>query len=140
MTNISQIFSEGASINRLPLFGGENYLFWKIRIKMFLECIDMGVWNAIINGPMHTISSVQLEKDLNLWTEDENKKVQYDARARYIISSTLTIEEFYKVFTCKNAKEMCETLEKAQESIGELDHNNSKSNNNSNDIKHMLYD
>jgi len=41
-------------------------------------------------------------------------RVQYNARARYIISSALTMEEFYKVSTCKNAKEMWETLEKAQ--------------------------
>jgi len=44
------------------------------------------------------------------------------------------MEEFYKVSTCKNAKEMWEALEKAQGSIEELDHNNSESNNNSKDI------
>jgi len=78
-------------------------------MKIFLELIDMGVWNAIVNGPyipMHTINNVQVKKDFNLWTKDENKKVQYDARARYIISLTLTMKEFYKVSTCKDAKEM----------------------------------
>jgi len=72
------MFFEGASINRPPLFVGENYLFWKIRMKIFLESIDMGVWDAIVNGlyiPLLTINIVQVEKDFNLWTEDENKKV-----------------------------------------------------------------
>jgi len=55
---------------------------------------------------MHTIDNVQVQKDFNFWTEDENKKVQYNARARYIISSTFTMEEFYKASTCKNAKEI----------------------------------
>ena len=141
MANISQTFSEGVSINRPPLFAGENYLFWKIRMKIFLESIDMGVWDAIVNGPfipMHTINNVHVEKDFNLWTADENKKVQYDARAKYIIHSALTMEEFYKVSTCKNAKKMWKTLEKAQGSIEEHGHKNSESNNSSKYINTCL--
>ena len=51
MANISQTFFEGASINRPPLFSGDNYPFWKIRMKIFLESVDKGVWDAIVNGP-----------------------------------------------------------------------------------------
>jgi len=43
MSNTSQTLAEMASINRPPLFAGENYLFWKIRMKMFLESVDKGV-------------------------------------------------------------------------------------------------
>ena len=43
MANISQTFSEGASINKPPLFSGDNYPFWKIRMKIFLEFVDKGV-------------------------------------------------------------------------------------------------
>jgi len=141
MANVSQMFSEGPSIDRPPLFVGENYLLWKIRMKIFLESIDMGVWDAIVNGPfipMHTINNVHVEKDFNLWTADENKKVQYDARAKYIIHSALTMEEFYKVSTCKNAKKMWKTLEKAQGSIEEHGHKNSESNNSSKYINTCL--
>lgn len=28
----------------------ENDPFWKIRMKIFLESVDKGVWNVIING------------------------------------------------------------------------------------------
>ena len=46
-----QTFGEGASINRLLLFTKENYSFWKVRMGIFLESVDRGVWNAIVNGP-----------------------------------------------------------------------------------------
>lgn len=70
---------------------------------------------------MHTINNMQVGKDFNSWIEAENKKVQYNARvSRHIISSKLTMEEFFKASTCKNAKEMWETFKKAQESIEEL--------------------
>jgi len=40
------------------LFVRENYSFWKIRMKIFLESIYNRVWDDVINGPyipMHTI-------------------------------------------------------------------------------------
>jgi len=40
-------FGEGASINRPPLFCGLNYQFWKVRMKIFVESLDKGIWDAI---------------------------------------------------------------------------------------------
>jgi len=44
-------FAEGASIHSPPMFSGINYQFWKIRMKIFIESIDQGIWDAILNGP-----------------------------------------------------------------------------------------
>jgi len=44
-------FGKGASINRPPLFCGLNYQFWKVRMKIFVESLDKGIWDAIENGP-----------------------------------------------------------------------------------------
>jgi len=57
------MFSKGDSINRPPPFVRENILLWKIRMKIYLESIDMGVWDAVINVPyipMHSIDNVQV--------------------------------------------------------------------------------
>jgi len=56
---------------------------------------------------------MQDEKDFNSWSEEDNKKAHYNARARHLISLTLTMEEFFKLSTCKNTKKMWETLGKA---------------------------
>jgi len=44
-------FGERASINRPPLFCGDNYQFWKVRMKIFMHSTDKGIWETIENGP-----------------------------------------------------------------------------------------
>jgi len=44
-------FEEGTSINKPPLFCGLNYKYWEARIKIFVESIDQGIWDAIESGP-----------------------------------------------------------------------------------------
>jgi len=44
-------FTEGASTHRSPMFGGVIYQFWKIWMKIFIESIDQGIWDVIVNEP-----------------------------------------------------------------------------------------
>jgi len=123
MSNTSQTFAEGASINRPPLFAGENYPFWKIRMKIFLESVDKGVWDAVVNGPFQPIKVVEgktVLKEFSQWTLDENKRAHYDVRAKNIISSALTLDEFYRVSVCESAKEMWDVLEVTHEGTNEV--------------------
>ena len=65
-------FGEGTSINREPLFFGLNYQFWKVRMKIFVESIDMGIWDAIEDGPFIPKVekyNVSIEKPWSQWTE-----------------------------------------------------------------------
>jgi len=71
MSNTSQTFAEGAFINMPPLFAGENYPFWKIRMNFFLESVDNEVWDAVVNGPFQPIKVVEskiVPKELSQWT------------------------------------------------------------------------
>ena len=68
-------FGEGASINRRPLFCGLNYQFWKVRMEIFMESLDKGIWDAIENGPFvpkfEKDGSV-IEKPWSQWTDAES--------------------------------------------------------------------
>jgi len=102
-------FGEGASINKPPLFCGVNYQFWKVRMKIFVEFIDKGIWNEIKNGhfiPMVENEKVIFEKSWSQWPEQESKKAQYDCIAKNIITSALSFDEFFRVSQCECAKEM----------------------------------
>jgi len=44
-------FEESASINKPPLCCGLNYKYWEGRMKIFVESIDQGIWDAIENAP-----------------------------------------------------------------------------------------
>jgi len=93
-------FAEGASIHRPPMFSGVNYQLWKVRMKIFIESIDHGIWNAIENNPyipMSIVNGVPVEKSYDDLTDADNKKVQYDCVAKNIITSALNFYEFFKV-------------------------------------------
>jgi len=44
-------FPEGNSINRHLIFNGEGYHYWKTRMQIFIEVIDLNIWEAIEIGP-----------------------------------------------------------------------------------------
>jgi len=78
-------YAEGASIHRPPMFSRVYYQFWKVRMKIFIESIDRGIWNAIVNRPnipMTLLNGVLVEKSFDKLTDAENKKVQYDCVAK----------------------------------------------------------
>ena len=69
MSEFKMPFAEGASINRPPMFGGVNYAFWKIRMKIFMESIDMGIWDAMVNGPFVPMQVVKEETMKKPWSD-----------------------------------------------------------------------
>ncbi|WVZ18673.1 hypothetical protein V8G54_005995 [Vigna mungo] len=109
MTGQHQTFAEGASINRPPLFTGNNYAFWKVRIQIFMESIDSEIWETITNG--HFVP---------IWNVEDKRRFQLDVKARNIISSALTVDKFSRITTCKNAHEMWEMLRVTHKGIDDV--------------------
>jgi len=102
-------FAEGASIHRPPMFCGLNYKFWKIRMQIFIEFIDKEIWDAIVNEPYTPkclVENKQVDKPWIEWTDEERRRAQYDCNAKNIITSSLSMDEFFRVSQCKSAKEM----------------------------------
>jgi len=102
-------FVQGALISRSPMFNDVNYQFWKVRMKILIESIDRGIWNAIVNGlfmPMIVVNGVVVGKPFDELIDVENRKVQYDCIAKNIITSVLNLDEFFKVSHYSPTKEM----------------------------------
>jgi len=116
-------FGEGASINRPPLFYGFNYQFWKVRIKIFVESLDKGIWDAIENDPFipkFENDGSSIGKPWSQWTNGENKKAKFDCISKNIITSALNSDEFFRISQCSSAKEMCDTLEVTHEGTNDV--------------------
>jgi len=116
-------FSEGASIHRPPMFCGLNYQFWKIRMQIFIESIDKGIWDAIVNGPYTpkcVAENKQVDKPWSEWNDEERRRAQYDCNAKNIITSSFSMDEFFRVSQCKNAKKMWDVLEVTHEGTSEV--------------------
>ncbi|XP_068501382.1 uncharacterized protein [Phaseolus vulgaris] len=64
---------------------------------------------------MQIVKDEQVEKPRSEWNETERRKAQHDLVAKNIITSALTMDEFFRISQCKSAKEMWEVLEVTHE-------------------------
>jgi len=116
-------FEEDASINKPFLFCGLNYKYWEVRMKIFVESIDQGIWDAIENGPFSPKikkSGSFIKKPWSQWTNEESEKAKFDCIAKNIITSALDSKEFFRISKCESAKEMWDTLKATHESTTEI--------------------
>jgi len=77
-------------------------------MKVFIESIDQGIWDAILNGPYtykHVVDDKQVDKPWTEWTEEERRRTQYYCTVENILTS-LNMGEFFRVSQCKSAKKM----------------------------------
>jgi len=79
-------FGEGASLNRPPLFFGENYQPWCIRMIFFVDTLDRRIWNVITNNAFIHL----LENNAAL---SKNEKDHLDCVAKNIIVFVLDSDE-----------------------------------------------
>ena len=104
---------------RPPSFNGSAYMYWKERMLIFLEASGLDILDAVENGPfIPSIAGIDgkiIEKPRKDWSEDDKKKVCYNAKAKNIITSALSADEFFRVSNCKTAKEMWDTLQEMHE-------------------------
>jgi len=118
-------FSEGNSIHRPPIFNGEGDHYWKTRMQIFIEAIDLNIWKAIEIGPyvptiVDASANTTTEKPRDKWTGEDRRRIQYNLKAKNIITSTLGIDEYFRVSNCSNAKEMWYTLQLTHEGITDV--------------------
>jgi len=98
-------FGEDAYLNRPPIFCGENYQLWCIRMKFFVDPLDRKIWDVITNNAFIHL----LENNVAL---SKNERNHLDCVAKNIIVSALDSDELLKVSECTSAKEMWDTLER----------------------------
>ena len=54
-------------------------------MKICMQSIDMGIWDAILNDPfipMHVVKYENVKKAWFEWSETEKKRAQYDSVAK----------------------------------------------------------
>ena len=74
-----------------PHFDGNNYAYWKIRIKAFLKSIDERVWNTVEYGwekPTTPVSE---------WQTSQKEAATFNSKAMNAIFNAVSIEEFKRI-------------------------------------------
>ena len=91
------------------LFDGTNYVYWKVRMKVFLQALGEQVWQAVEVGQ---IKPKEAPVD---WDDATIIAANFNSRALNALFCGVTNEEFKKISSTKIAKEAWTILETTYE-------------------------
>ena len=128
--------TKGHSINRLLYFNGEDYPYWKDRIRLFIEFTSIDMWEIIENGDYiptieQPVPQVVADPDQpplvvvrlvlrNQWTDQHKAKVQMNAKAKNLLTCALSKSEYDNIISYNLAKEIWEKLQVLHEGIDQV--------------------
>ena len=81
----------------LPFFDGNNYAYWKVRMKAFLKSIDERVWNSVEYGwekPTTFVSE---------WSTSRKEAAAFNSKVMNAIFNAISVEEFRRISNIKVA-------------------------------------
>ena len=87
----------GHSLIIPPHFDGNNYAYWKVRMKAFLKSIDERVWNSIEYGWAKPTTPV------SEWQTSQKEAVAFNSKSMNAIFNVVSMEEFKRIFNVEVA-------------------------------------
>ncbi|CAM8895555.1 unnamed protein product [Rhodiola kirilowii] len=109
---------EGQNITRPSLLEGNNYGYWRVRMKAFLKSQDESVWEAVENGWTPPVVTKDDEVSLltkDRWTEDHKNAEAANSKAMNAIFLGVNGKKFKMISTCEIAKKAWDILRTAHE-------------------------
>ena len=85
------VMEHGHSLVIPPHFDGNNYTYWKVRMKAFLKSIDERVWNSVEYGwekPTTPVSE---------WQTSQKETIAFNSKAMNAFFNAVFIEEFKRI-------------------------------------------
>lgn len=99
----------GQSIPGPPAFNGEDYEYWKARMRLFFESTCFDMWDIIESGYLvPREGGVDVPKAC--WSPEQKYQASLNAKAKYYLACALSKSEFNKISDCSTAKDMWDTL------------------------------
>ena len=106
-------FEQGRSLNRPPLFCGNNFAHWHTLMKMYVIDQDLALWQIIETDP-YTFTTIKdgrnVEKEPKDYNVDDLEKSSKNYKAINALYCALDNNEFNRVRSCKTAKEIWDKL------------------------------
>ena len=87
----------GHSLVIPPHFDGNNYAYWKVRMKAFLKSIEERVWNYI------EYKWEKLTTPIREWSTSQKEVVAFNSKVMNAIFNAVSMEEFKRISNVKVA-------------------------------------
>ena len=93
-----------------PFFDGSDYPHWKFKMKLYLNCDSIKLWDIVRKGwepPKATVNGIKTIMERDDWSVVH----QEGNHAMITLVSSMTRDKGVKLQHCTSAKEMWQTLE-----------------------------
>lgn len=94
-------YKEEQYMQRPPLFEANGFIYWKNRFETYVKSKDIDLWYIIIDGDNIATNS----KD-----DDQKKLISKNNEAKMMFYNALPKKEYERVFMCKTAKDILQSL------------------------------
>ncbi|GMI75421.1 hypothetical protein HRI_001211400 [Hibiscus trionum] len=115
---------DSQSTTKPPFFNGENYSFWKNKMRLFIKSSDYLVWDVIEDGPYiplkQDVDGKMVLKRRTEMSEEERKKIQVNDKALHMLFCAFGPDIYSKVSSIESAKEVWDTLETTYEGTNDV--------------------
>ncbi|GKE04436.1 hypothetical protein Tco_1396454 [Tanacetum coccineum] len=102
-------------MQRPSLFESDGFIYWKNRFETYVKSKDLDLWHVITYGDFPPIQyNPKTKKDETVSFDKQNddlkKKLAKNNEAKIVIYNALPRKEYERIFMCKTAKEIWDTL------------------------------
>ena len=128
--------AEGHFISCPLYFNGEDYPYWKDRLRLFIKSTSIDMQEIIENGdyiptveqpvpravadpdqpPLVVVTIIPR----NQWVDQYKAKVQMNVKAKYLLTCALSKSEYDKIISCDSAKEIWDRLQVLHEETDQV--------------------
>ncbi|KAH9754083.1 hypothetical protein KPL71_015319 [Citrus sinensis] len=123
-TQNDSTFKEGQSTTRPPYFDGNDYPYWKTRMRIYLQALDYEIWEIVNDGPFMPLTKNKVGEDIPKpsrdWNEFEKRKASLNSKAMNALFCALDKKEFHRVSSCESANEIWHKLEVVYEGTNQV--------------------
>ncbi|KAH9680417.1 hypothetical protein KPL71_026545 [Citrus sinensis] len=123
-TQNDSTFREGQSTTRPPFFDGNDYPYWKTRMRIYLQALDYEIWEVVCNHPFLPLTKNEVGEDIpkpsREWNELEKRKASLSSKAMNALFCALDNKEFHRVSSCECANEIWHKLEVVYEGTNQV--------------------
>ncbi|RDY01397.1 hypothetical protein CR513_15286, partial [Mucuna pruriens] len=81
---------KGHVVNRLPLFKGQNYDYWKQRMMAFFDASHIDMWDVVENDNYIPTNKEEAEIPKSLWNKEQKTRYLLNLKARNFLMYALT--------------------------------------------------
>ncbi|KAH9668310.1 Integrase catalytic domain-containing protein [Citrus sinensis] len=108
-------FRERQSTTRPPFFDGNDYAYWKTKMRIYLQALDYEIWEVVCDGPFLPLTKNEFGEDIpkpsREWNELEKRKASLNSKAMNALFCALDKKEFHRVSGCESTNEIWHKLE-----------------------------